>query len=65
MNLADGTVFRDVPFTVAVSPGGPGVGTMQLTVIGLFDGVPGDTIPGDNNYSLPVETVETGAITID
>jgi hypothetical protein len=31
----------------------------------LFDGVPGDTIPGDNNYSLPVETVETGAITID
>jgi hypothetical protein len=38
---------------------------MQLTVIGRFDGVAGDTIPGDNNYSLPVETVETGAITID
>jgi hypothetical protein len=65
VNLANGTVFRDVPFTVTVSPGGPGVGTMQLTVIGLFDGVPGDTISGDNNYSLPVETVETGLITID
>jgi hypothetical protein len=64
VNLANGTMFRDVPFTVTVSAGGPGVGTIQLTVIGLFDGVPGDTIPGDNNYSLPVETVATGGITI-
>ena len=64
VNLADGTVFRGVPFTVTVSAGGPGVGTIQLTVIGLFDGVPGDTIPGDGNYSLPVETVATGGITI-
>jgi hypothetical protein len=64
VNLADGTKFTDVPFTVTVTAGGPGVGTLQLTVIGLFDGVPGDTIPGDNNYSLPVETVETGLISI-
>ena len=65
VNLANGTVFRGVPFTVTVSTGGPGVGTMQLTVIGAFDGVPGDTIPGDGNYSLPVETVETGLISIN
>jgi len=65
VNLANGTVFRDVPFTVAVSAGGPGVGTMQLTVIGAFDGVPGDTVPGDGNYSLPVETVATGLIAIN
>ena len=65
VNLANGTVFRGIPFTVAVSAGRPGVGTMQLTVIGAFDGVPGDTLPGDGNYSLPVETVETGLISIN
>jgi hypothetical protein len=64
VNLANGTVFQGIPFTVTVSAGGPGVGTMQLTVIGAFDGVPGDTIPGDGNYSLPVETVATGLISI-
>jgi hypothetical protein len=65
VNLANGTVVRSTPFTVTVAAGGPGVGTLQLTVIGAFDGVPGDTIPGDNNYSLPVETVETGLISIN
>jgi hypothetical protein len=64
VNLADGTVFRDVPFIVSVTAGGRGLGTMQLTVIGAFDGVPGDTQAGDNNYSLPVETVATGLISI-
>jgi hypothetical protein len=64
VNLANGTVFREVPFTVSVNPGGPGKGTMQLTVIGAFDGVPGDTEPGDGNYSLPVETVVTGLISL-
>jgi hypothetical protein len=64
VNLANGTVFRGVPFTVSVTAGGPGTGTMQLTVIGAFDGVPGDTLTGDGNYSLPVETVATGLITI-
>jgi hypothetical protein len=65
VNLANGTVFRGIPFTVTVSAGGPGVGTMQLTVIGAFEGVPGDTIPGDGNYSLPSETVATGLISIN
>ena len=64
VNLANGTVFRGVAFTVSVTGGGPGVGTLQLTVIGAFDRVPGDTIPGDGNYSLPVETVATGLISI-
>jgi hypothetical protein len=40
------------------------VGRMQLTVSGVFDGVPGDTIPGNGNYDLPVETVATGLIKI-
>lgn len=65
VNLGDGTVFRGVPFVVSVTPGGPGAGTMQLTVIGAFDGVPGDTQLGDGNYSLPVEIVGTGLISID
>jgi hypothetical protein len=65
VNLANGTVFRGVPFTVTVSAGQPGVGTIQLTVIGAFDGVPGDTILGDGNYSLPVETVASGLIAIN
>ena len=65
VNLANGTVFRGVPFTVSVTAGGPGVGTIQLIVIGEFDLVPGDTIPGDGNYSLPVEAVVTGLISID
>lgn len=64
VNLANGTIFRGVPFTVHVTPGGPDTGTMQLTVMGTFDGVPGDTATGDGNYSLPVETVATGLISI-
>jgi len=54
--------FTNVPFEVTVTPGGPGVGTLKLTVIGAFDGVPGDTIPGNGNYDLPVETVSSGYI---
>jgi len=64
VNLANGTVFRGVPFTVSVTAGGRGTGTMQLTVIGAFGGTPGDTVSGDGNYSLPVETVATGLISI-
>ena len=44
--------------------GGPGVGQLQLTVIGAFDGVPGDTTTGNGNYDLPPETVATGQISI-
>jgi hypothetical protein len=64
VNLANGNIFRGVPFTVSVNAGGPGIGKMQLTVIGAFDQVPGDTLPGDGNYSLPVETVATGLISV-
>jgi hypothetical protein len=64
VNLANGMVFRRVAFAVSVVAGGPGVGTLQLTVIGVFDGVPGDTVVGDGNYSLPTETVATGLISI-
>jgi len=64
VNFEPGGVFADIPFIVTVTAGGPGLGTLQLTLIGVFDGVPGDTILGDNNYSLPVETALTGSISI-
>ena len=57
------SIFRDIPFVVAVTPGGPGVATLQLTVLGVFDGVPGDVAPGNNNYDLAKETLTTGQIT--
>ena len=64
VNLANGQIFEGVPFLVLVTAGGPGTGTLELTVIGAFDGVPGDTTPGNGNYDLPPETVNTGQIKI-
>jgi hypothetical protein len=64
VNLGNGEIFSAVSFQVTVSPGGPGVGTLQLTVIGAFDGVPGDTNIGSGNYELPNETVASGRIAI-
>jgi len=58
------SIFRDIPFVVAVTPGGPGVATLQLTVLGVFDGVAGDVVPGNGNYDLARETLTTGQITI-
>ncbi|HEU0022429.1 MAG TPA: hypothetical protein VFR55_12280 [Dehalococcoidia bacterium] len=65
VNLGDGTIFSDVPITVTASAGGPGVGTLTLTVIGAFDGVPGDTIIGNGNYDLPIETVSSGHVKVN
>jgi hypothetical protein len=56
--------YNDVPFDVRVVEGGPGIGSIQLTVIGAFDGVPGDTKVGNNNYDLPVEKVMSGHILV-
>lgn len=64
VNLGNGTMFKNVPFQVVLHSGGPGVGQLQLTVIGAFDGVPGDTTTGNGNYDLPPETVATGQISI-
>ncbi|MBI3304337.1 MAG: hypothetical protein HYZ72_19905 [Deltaproteobacteria bacterium] len=64
VNLGNGQIFTGVPFKVTVTAGGPGVGTLQLTVIGAFDGVPGDTHIGNGNYDLPIETVSSGRIKI-
>jgi len=64
VNLANGIVFRNVPYEVQLVAGGPGVGQLRLTVIGAFDGVPGDAVPGNGNYDLPTETVATGRITV-
>ena len=58
------SIFRNIPFVVAVTPGGPGVATLQLTVLGVFDGVPGDVATGNGNYDLARETLTTGQITI-
>ena len=64
VNLANGTVFTGVPFQVFVKAGGPGTGGITLSVIGAFDGVPGDTAPGNGNYDLPDETVTSGGISL-
>src|ERR687892_335386 len=62
VNLGSEGAFRGVPYEVRLWAGGPGAGRLQLTVIGAFDGVAGDAIPGNGNYDLPVETVATGQI---
>ncbi|HEY3211008.1 MAG TPA: hypothetical protein VGL18_14690 [Actinomycetota bacterium] len=64
VNLGNGQIFRGVPFRVTAWKGGPDVGKLQLTVIGAFDGAPGDQIPGNGDYDLPVETVTSGQIAI-
>jgi hypothetical protein len=64
VNLANGTIFSGVPIQVEVTAGAAGTATMRLTVIGAFDGVPGDQIPSNGNYDLPTETVERGRIDI-
>jgi hypothetical protein len=64
VNLGNAGRFRDVPYRVELSAGGPGIGRLKLTVIGAFDGVPGDTVLGNGNYDLPPETVATGRISI-
>jgi hypothetical protein len=64
VNLGNGQIFAGVPFTVTVTAGDPDVGTLQLTVIGAFDGVPGDAFIGNGNYDLPTETVRSGRIEI-
>ena len=58
------SIFRNIPFVVAVTPGGAGVATLQLTVLGAFDGVAGDVAPANGNYDLAMETLTTGQITI-
>ncbi len=64
VNLANGTQFRGVPFTVQLQAGGPGSGSLKLTVIGAFDRVPGDSVPGNGNYDLPWEHVVNGRIDV-
>lgn len=64
VNLGNGVIFTDVPFRVLARAGGPGIGGVTLTVVGVFDGVAGDTVPGNGNYDLPAETVTSGKITI-
>lgn len=64
VNLGNGVIYEGVPFVVRVTSGGPGVGTLTLTVIGAFDGTAGDTNVGNGNYDLPPETVFKGQISI-
>jgi hypothetical protein len=64
VNLANSVAFRGMQYRVLLWAGGPGAGHLQLTVLGAFDGVPGDAVPGNGNYDLPVETVATGHITV-
>jgi hypothetical protein len=58
------SAFANVPYSVVVTPGGAGVGTLQMTVSGVFDGVAGDGVIGNGNYDLAKETLRSGRITI-
>jgi hypothetical protein len=64
VNLGKATKFNEVPFSVTLTAGGPETGSIRLTVIGAFDGVPGDTNIGNGNYDLPTERVASGRIKI-
>ena len=64
VNLGNGESFSKVPFEVTVKAGGPEVGSITLTVFGVFDGVPGDTKVGNSNYDLPAEMVSSGRIKV-
>jgi hypothetical protein len=37
---------------------------LLLTVLGAFDGVAGDVLPGNGDYDLAVETMASGGIKI-
>jgi hypothetical protein len=58
------SIFQNVPYSVVVVPGGAGVGTLQMTVSGVFDGVAGDVVLGNGDYDLAKETLRSGRITI-
>lgn len=58
------SIFRDVPYTVRIAPGGPGTGKLGLTVKGVFDGVAGDVQTGNGEYDLALETLISGRITV-
>ena len=64
VDLGDAGFFAAVPYVVVLTEGDAGEATIQLTVIGEFDGVPGDTVPGNGNYDLPVEQVVNGHLDI-
>ena len=53
-----------LPFRVTVTTGGPGVATMNLSVLDAFDGAPGDVVVGNGNYDLPTEAITSGGIRI-
>ncbi len=55
-------VKMQAPFTAVATAGGPGAGTLRLTVLGAFDGGPGDLTLGNGNYDLPTETLVSGQI---
>jgi hypothetical protein len=59
------SILENVPYNVVVAPGGAGVGTLEMTVYGVFDGVAGDVVLGNGNYDLAKETLRSGRITIN
>ncbi len=59
---SDEGFFTGVPFHVNAKAGGPEDGELQLTIVGVLDGVPGDTVTGNNACDLPLETISSGLI---
>lgn len=65
VDLGASGFFANVPFQATIAPGGPSKGTIQLSVIGILDGIPGDPIPGNGNCDLPLEILTSGFIVLN
>jgi hypothetical protein len=61
----DGTILQDVPVTVRVREGPVDVGTLAITLSGVFDGASGDTKPGNGDYDLAAQVVTSGRIGVE
>ena len=64
IDMGSGGFLTDVPCEAIITKGRSDVGTIQITVIGQFDGVPGDMMTGNGNYDQAPVTVRGGLIRI-
>jgi murein DD-endopeptidase MepM/ murein hydrolase activator NlpD len=65
LELPDGTQMQDVGFLLSVVAGGPGEGSLQIRLTGVFDGEPGDAHTGNGDYDQWRQRLTEGSIEID
>jgi murein DD-endopeptidase MepM/ murein hydrolase activator NlpD len=64
VELPSGDPMLDVPASVHLHAGEPGIGTVQIHLVGVFDGERFDQIPDDGDYTLHSLDVTQGSIDI-